>query len=286
MSILDWITNSRTWDNISVNVIANIIAAVIAAVIGYLFYAVYKFFVRRRLSRFFQINRGNASVRLYVSRLNIVKGGAQGVDPKIQGGYTGPAINHVEYESALELQKLLRSRLLSRIPKRIQEFLKNPRVKFSLLDPSVSISQEKFDGSKICEDVIIVVGSSVYNAITAHYLADERLLYHFDRDEHDKLRLRHRKIEKIGDRPERKLGVVLRVRDRRDPQNEKTVFICAGLRAEETSGCVQYLVDYWSELLEEYKDKSFALCLSFSDRAGVRPSVILKDELAELADLR
>lgn len=262
------------FSNVAANIVANTIGAALTLLIIFLLSAINK----NKLLSFFKISSSKPSVGIFVSHLIIMPGGSRGVDKKLKLGYSGPAINQIEYTGALRVREILRSRFLSLLPRSLQETLRNQSSSILTLYPSIDVSPDIERFSLPDCDILILLGSSVYNSLTHHYLQDKRSLYYFGRDEQNNFVLFTRGGGSLEGRPNQELGIVQRITDRK--QN-KVIFICAGLGTSATYGCTLYLIKHWRKLHKEFRDRDFVVLLTFKDQLPDSPDVVEPSDVKE-----
>lgn len=115
---------------------------------AFLTYAVFLVLAKQQknaLFKFFGLSEQSPEITIYVSRLQIMPSGTVAVgDATINKGYSGPAINFVEYEGAYVLRNLLRSRLYTLLPRGFDTFMRfllgNHHVRLLRLDPEIKPS--------------------------------------------------------------------------------------------------------------------------------------------------
>lgn len=268
------------FEDILKNVAANLVTAFILAVLGLITFGVVYIIERERLLRFFGITNRLPELRIYVSRLEIKPAGTEGFMP-ISVGYTGPSISKIEYEAALLVRSLVRSRSLALIPRTLRDWLGQQNVSIRELDPSIDISPRSIE--EVASDNLIVLGSPVYNNVSKHYFEKSscRFIYGKDASGERGFKLRMSGIEDTpiqGRSAGRELAVLQRFND---PRHGNSVFVCAGLGGEATYGSVRYLVDNWKTLHRKYGEREFAICLAFPGQQSgggpvVEPIIVLE----------
>jgi len=253
-------------EEVVINVVADLIVALLFLLLAIGTYIVFYFTDRRRLLRFFGISNELPRLRIYVSRMEIRRGGSRGFKP-IAEGYSGPAISKIEYEAALLVRDLLQSRFLAFSPKRLQGWLRQQYFTFISVDPQIHIAPKGL--KTVTFDNMILLGSSAYNLISNYYLEEHQSGHfcfvkaiHGEHEEHA-LKIRAGGLNGIqvpGRSYEQELGIIQRIND---SDHGNTVFICAGLGSTATYGSARYLVDNWRNLQSQYNDEEFAICLAF-----------------------
>jgi hypothetical protein len=263
----------RVWhmsDSILANVAANLITATIVGGIGLIAYAVLFLVERNRLVRFFGIKRQPLSVRLYLSRLQILPGGTKGFED-LRDGYVGPSISKIEYDGALLIAKSFSSSLIALMPASVRTWMAHRYPRVGTLAPSIDVCPRHLSAVS-SGGTVVALGGAVYNAITQHYLKHPQCPFYFDKraDGQRALWRRHvglRDFEPPTEVPGRALGRELGlVQKLYDSTTDTTVFICAGTGSSATFGCAKYLAQHWRSFLRRHGNGAFALCLAFQDQ--------------------
>jgi hypothetical protein len=222
---------------------------------------------RGRMLRFFGISSRCPRLCVYLSTLNVEKatGIPKGVEA-IEIGYRGPAIQHLEYEGAVEARDLLQSRRVAVLPKSVRELLTPWFISIALVEPKIKPSPEVNELHELPRNQnVISLGSHVYNSL--FYVHNPHSKYFEFKRNDDGQRavffkqgaLEREYLAREG--KHREVGIIERVND-----GDRSIFYCAGLGASATYGCVQYLVQNWKKLYEENGRDEFALYLVFRNR--------------------
>jgi hypothetical protein len=237
---------------------------------------------RRRLFRFFGVNRRVLGVRIYLSQLQVQPGGTKGTEPVSQG-FTGPAIVKMEYDAGLLLVNLFRPRALALVPDLLRELLSAISVTLADVDVDVEIAPtlDTFSRDLHVAQNLITCGGAIYNAISHYYLNQDRSFYFFatNADGERVIKVRDNSatgLEGQGRASGHELACIQRLKD---PEFGTTVFICAGLGSGATYGSVDYLVSNWRRLLHRYGDKEFGICLAFKTTAHDEPPTVQPKEI-------
>jgi len=260
------------------NIYANIISTILCAIPGVILLFTTVIINRQRTLRFFGISRQKPALRIYVSRLEIKPSGTIGIEP-IEIGYSGPAINQVEFQGALLIRDALRSKWLSLLPSRLQDWLGQQSVTLMTVDPPIEVSPQV--EADVSYDNLVVLGSSVYSLVSKIYLEHPSCMFQFVKNASGERTLRMRDgglkdVELPGRSKDQELGIIQRINDH---NHGTVVYICAGLGASATYGSIRYLIKNWVYLQRKYKDADFGICLAFKDQPRdssivVQPRVI------------
>jgi hypothetical protein len=190
-------------NSILLGIISNVITALIGVILPVSLYLVTK---RRSLFRFFGINQRVPGARIYVSRLEVIGRGTQGTE-ETRVGSTGNAINVLEYKAALEICGLLKEKLLFLLPRDILSPLYQRYISFLPLDPQIDIGPKEI--KELDKNTnLILIGGSVYNWISKHYLDLPHSYFVFNRDEDRNviLKVKMGGLKNIPELPGRKVG--------------------------------------------------------------------------------
>ncbi|HEY8545235.1 MAG TPA: hypothetical protein VIL36_09310 [Acidimicrobiales bacterium] len=258
--------------DISIEVAGNLIAAVILAVAAAM---AWLFSTRprlRRLQALFGIDQTRPVVAMYLSNLAIQPGGAASRDgePDVAIGFTGPAIIRSEYRAAQIVERLLTGgRLLVR-PKGLNEWLRGRLPTLSVPDVRIDVAPDPFQ-QRAAENLVLL-GSRVYNSLTAHYFEDNPLSYFsFDRVPDPSDPTETLRVIRIAGRTEpvpvvratvdgrgTELAIVERLLDE---ENDRIIFAIYGFGAASTAGATRFLAEHWEDFAE--------LVERFGPRVGV-----------------
>lgn len=248
------------------NIASDITAAIIITLFGIL--SIFFFYIldRQRMLKFFGINNNNPRITIFVSRLEIIPGGTTGFEPLTQG-YFGPGIIRVEYKGGLLVREALRSRLLARLPQGFQEWLSTRSIALTDVEPTIDVSPKGSD--EFPNDNLILLGTGIYNLGSKIYLGHPSSCFEYSKNEKgDRVfKLRTRGMEGVeipGRSAGRELGIIQRINDH---NCGRTIFICAGLGASASYGCVRFLMENWKTLQRNHKDNEFGICLAFSEQS-------------------
>lgn len=261
------------------NIAANLITASIFTILGVVAFVWLSAIQRRQLFRFFGISRGALDMRVYLSRLQVER--AAGIEP-VTHGYQGPAIVKMDYDAALLLLDLFQPRALALIPDILRDLLSAIFITLAEVEADIAITPaakpglEDFSEDRYLAQNLVTCGSSIYNAVSAYYLRQDRSFYYFTKVDGVRV-LKARDpdapdLASMGRGPNapdlREMGrsghELACIQRLKDPAYGTTIFICAGLGAGATYGSVDYLVRNWRRLWRQYGDREFGICLSYA----------------------
>lgn len=257
------------------NVLVNIVSTLVLALIGLTAYAYFYWKNRRGILSFFGINNANPNVSIYVSTLQVKSGGTEGIE-KIDKGYSGAAINKLEYEGALLIQKELKARPLALLPRTVQDWLGQDNIELRTVEVPIKLSPSKTTNRDPAFDSnLVILGTGIYNSLAHYYLKEyfkkhERLypwyFYHGKKDSQRIIGIHRRGF---GDSPiegrEHQIEPAF-IQRIRDADRKTTVFICSGLGSSATYGSARYLSEHWKDLQRKFKDDEFGTVLLFSNQ--------------------
>lgn len=247
------------------NVIANVITAIIFAALGLITFIAIFLIERQRLLRFFGVSSKLPGLRLYLSRLEILPGGTKGIE-EITKGYSGPAINKIEFEGALLLRNRLRSTVLGLFPRRFRDWLGQKHVSLIMLDPAIAISPTQT--GQIQFDNLVILGSSIYNYAAQKYLNHPSSCFYFDKEANGERVIKIKTPSLAGTllpgrSQQQEIAILQRIND---IAQGNTVFLCSGLGASGTYGSARYLAKNWETIYRKYGCEEFGLCLAFPNQ--------------------
>jgi hypothetical protein len=191
---------------------------------------------------------------------------------EITTGYHGPSISKLEYDGALLLQRLLRARPWP-ILNNIRERFEGDFLGIRQLEVEIKLSPPKpFDDLTVSHETLIIAGGPIYNSYTNYYLNKHfrernrnKKFFYFDRSSGGERAIKlHQEgatdsvLEGRADKVES--AFVQRIND---TEHQLTVFICAGLGASATYGCLRFLCEKWQTLQRDYDGKEFGIGLLF-----------------------
>lgn len=257
-----------------INVAVNIVSTLILALIGFIIYAYLYWKNRREILHFFGINNVKPNVSIYLSALNIKPGGTTGIEI-IDKGYVGAAINKLEYDGALFIQRELKAKPLALLPRNLQDWLGQENIELRNVDVPVKLSPSRITNrDSAFDNNLIILGTGVYNSLSHYYLKEYFVkhsdlypwhFYHAKDNKGQRIMGIHRKG--FEDSP---------IYDGRDDHVEPafiqriydvdcktTVFICAGLGSSATFGSARYLSERWRDLQRTFGDEEFGIALLF-----------------------
>jgi hypothetical protein len=237
------------------NMASNYIALAIAIILGSL---IYWFSRRRRLLRFFGCSRGRR-IRLYLSNLDIVRGGAK--DPSgLMRSYQGPSTPGYELPFIPAIFRLF----LAPVP----GFSDQPGWWGSLALRDVEIDASPSPGS--VQDIddsatLITVGSMAYNIVSGEIERNFEPSIRVDPD--------GRVTSPDGVQHEgREYAVLAKCRH---PSRMQWAFYVAGPTRGGTTSAFLYLVQNWSSLRREFGDNSpFSVTIRVIDGDPSRREVV------------
>jgi len=270
-----------TWREIGVNVVSDFVYWLLVTLFGLLFLGVHQLSKRRMLLRFFGLKESRPRLRVYLSNLDVLSGGAKDFRGE-RAEYAGPATPESELEIIPPLTQLFAHPILDQLGI-VRELLGKRFWVFRKLEPSFELSP--FDQAGIQFDNIVSAGSSRYNSVTDYYQTEYDPTVILDHDlAHDRERCivinyGARRGQPIPVARGRDMGILARVYD---PHHDTVVFIGAGFHINGTLGAIRYLIDHWQELAKEYERvESWAICLdfprpSYDPRGYLRPTVITR----------
>jgi len=254
----------------------------------------------RPLRRLLGIDRRmSGSVRILISSIHVVRGGANGVARK-PTGFRGPVMNQSEYVSALRLTEAIQSRPAARLLRALLDQLGLLDAVHDPIDCSVTFSPQYTSGRKraVAEDVesalaapgvYILVGGPVYNAAVHHVLTNlhDRTRFRFDEPEDPQTPVRgiyvngyqlnggeaffERRLETSEAGAPCDYFILQKISE--FGVGRSTVFLCCGLGSLGTAMAVGKLSRDWESLERAFHGDDFELLYRFDiDHDVVAPT--------------
>jgi hypothetical protein len=282
------------------NVLGNLIADVIWTILLLFMAVLFTQWAYRRRRRdifsFFGLNRECPSVTIYVSTMYIHERGTTALE-EITQGYVGPALSKIEYQTALLLEQKLTERPVAIVPEKIQTWIggnffhigyANVQIEFSPWKGGWPAVRDSI-GHTLPAGTIIVLGSNIYNSVARWYL--ERL--HDSSKCHQYLRFSVGESEEENGTKRRERSIVRYDKEHKTRQSlpsqpepalitrlrdeERTVFICAGIRGWATAASGIYLLRNWRDLHTRFSGDDFAVELICPKPDGDLEDIDVKD---------
>ncbi len=238
---------------------------------------------RKEILEFYGLTNEKQTLRVYVSNIRVRPQGTQPIDPNeyIEKGYFGSALLRIEHLGVDGICEDLRASVVPLIPYTLPDWLRSRHLGLATVELHEDVSPTEMDEVS-CEDNLLLVGSSVYNIATEHYMKHENCEFDFTYTQkpdptNPKNTIKERTFSVKGkDIPlpgrevGRELAIIQRLTDR---EHENTVVICAGLSAVATYGSLLYLRQHWAELYNEFGKNDFGICIAFpgQDRNSEKP---------------
>ncbi|MDQ3953637.1 MAG: hypothetical protein M3279_11860 [Actinomycetota bacterium] len=283
------------WESVVASVVANLIYTLLIALVILLITSIVIKRGRRTLFSMMCIRPDGAVVRVYLSRLDVLRGGSKGTDGVLKVGFTGPALMQLEYEAALYFRRLLQDRFLDALPRPIRTLIQRRNPYLSRIDFQVDVAPDEHSYLSVLDygvDSTIFLGSDVYNhAVRSIYrgnrtfvrFVDERTGKNFDSAHDDQgeptfaVRTEDAWHVIAGRSRGREIGIIQRV----TLDTGRRVLMCAGISASATHGAARFFCENWRALRKRFDEDDFLVVLAFRDQAAdvrpVRPAEELPD---------
>jgi hypothetical protein len=277
---MSWIS-SIPWSDVLVNVFSDFVYTLCAFFIVFLFWLVFQVSKWKKLLRFFGLKKNRPRLRVYLSNLYVLAGGAKDFRGE-RRRYEGSAVSEPELGVIDQLSRLLAHSILDQLGI-VREWLGERYWIFR--KPELVFQLSPLDPDEIQFDSIISVGSSGYNSVTDYYQNEYNptmILDHEAANDPNRcivINYGERRGQFIPIAPGRDMGVLAKVYD---CHHDTVVFIGAGFNVNGSLGAIRYLIDHWQELAKSYQDVvSWAVCLDFPhpnyDAQGyLRPTVVTR----------
>lgn len=257
--------------DIGLNVLANILAALIVAILGWLASIVLRlpsvYRQRCNLFEFLGVSQDEHRFLVYLSTLFIAPGGSADFRGA-RRSFQGPAIPAVELTIVQPTSQLFISPFLRSLPASMRKWLGN-KVHWAFREILPEFSPSPPNRNEVEPTNMLTVGSQYYNAAGDLYAETGDPFLKMEQVGTTmviRVRKGPRKDDVFQQRPNCNDDLAI-VEKLLDEAHGTTVFIAAGLGVVGTRGAVQYLVDNWSQLREDFGAAPFAICLRFQDVA-------------------
>jgi hypothetical protein len=226
--------------NFVLGIIGNLIAGALVIVIAY----VWGWLPKRSQRRWMSMIGRKSALQIHTSHLFIKEGGAEPVEGEtVKIGFTGAAMNEMEYLSALKLRDALRP---SRVFQAAAELF-NRRLE----QIEVQVGPREWDEQRFAHANLVLLGSPVYNSATKYYLSRQKRV-RFSQDQNDQRALHIEDQEFRRSAEYEDYAVICRMNC-----DDRSVFICAGIGAVGTCEAANHLAKRWQEIKEECGDLEF-----------------------------
>ena len=252
------------------------LVAIFTTVAGLLLAILISVFNRRPLYRFFGITQSRPSIHIYLSRLQVKKKGTVAFE-EIDNGYSGPAINILEYQAALLVVDVFKSAFVTKFPSSVRRLLQGGHAGLLDVESTIDVCPSTLDD--VAATNLLLVGGQVYNLATKHYLGLQSSVYYFAKssDGERVIKARRGGFKQADCIPGRSRGQELGIIQRlRDPSSGALIYVCAGIGASATYGCVAYLARYWEKLHNEFGRDDFGICLAFPGQSDYDADLVAK----------
>lgn len=277
------------WDILWLNLVSDLLFTVLLAGLLMLAAGLFLKRQRRKVFRFFDLGPHNPRLNIFVSRVEVRRGGTEGTDGLLARGYEGPALVQPEYEGAQAVGRLVQDPLLEVLPNPVRRLL--ARYSDLLADVEVEIEVSPDDEERAREvlldgpDAVVLLGSDVYNRLVRRAYESPRSFvrlvveegdaagepFRASNDDHAEptfaVEVEQGRWDVIPARGRnegpRDIGTVQRI----TLKSGRRLVMCAGISATATYRSCRYLMEKWQELHEDYGDKDFLVVLAMEGRS-------------------
>ena len=255
-------------------IVSSVLGAAIASVGGPILWFLWFYFSRyRRLLRFFGIDPSCPRIILYISSLNVLRGGA--VDASGQPrSYQGVALPGNEFQSIQSF-----ARTFGEIQtKPLYSVLRLLTRQHWSLNVEPRVAPSPLQSRDIDFANILTLGTPGYNEVTKYYQQRGAPWLRWDlANQQIQVCRGPQSGQNIPNPYNQDLAILEKLID---DTHQTTVFVAAGLDVNGTRGAAEYLVANWRRLSTSYDDRAFAWCLSFppagQDPNGWRHATVLQ----------
>lgn len=250
---------------------------------------------RRRLFDLLCISDDAPRVQIFVSRLDVRRGGSIGTDGRLAVGFVGPALMQLEYAGALSIAQLLREPFIEALPPFVQRVVVRQVGHLSEVPVSIEVSPDSSSYRALLEhgtDTVLLLGSDVYSHAVREIYASPVSFICFVSEElgcqhnaadpshgvptfavREEGRWRPIPAQSMG----RELGTIQRV----TLKSGRRVVMCAGVSSSTTCGAAHYLCKNWSRLRVRFGDDDFLVVLGFVEQGADSPGLRGAEELPD-----
>ena len=232
------------WESILTGFVANLVFLIFMAFVGWSLFAITH---RKSLYSFFNVTSSRRLI-IYLSNLQVVRGGAIGVDARPRS-YQGITVTFFEYSVSEALRRMFY------YP--IQTITGQPGLlrKLFISDIQIEIKASPLSEAEIDGTASIVsLGSPAYNVVSGYI---EQNLHSYCRFQNDFRQMILDNAPPISDTTQAFIERLV------DTDNNRSVFYVAGLSEIGTVGAMQFLTFEWKRLYKKYRDRPFSIMVKF-----------------------
>lgn len=278
---------SSFWSSVAASVVATVLytTAVAAAFVTISALALRR--QRKRLFAMLGLDPRAPTLRLFVSRLDVIRGGSQGTDGRLAVGFVGPALMELEYLGARSICGLLEEPFLDALPDSLRGLLEGRGRYLADVDIHIAVSPPP-EARRLPQergtDSVVLLGSDVYSSVvrdiyrgpcTFVKLVAESSGADFDASQPSTdqptfaVRTDRKWLTIEGRSAGRELGTVQRI----TLPSGRRVLMCAGISASATRGSGEYFSRHWRVLDDAFGQDDFMIVLSFPLQEADSPVV-------------
>jgi hypothetical protein len=251
--------------NLLIDLVVAIILVFLGWIIRYPLRLPFVFQRRRELLRFFGLTEEHPNLNVYLSTVFVRTSGA--VDFRnVARTFAGPAIPSAELGTIEPITNLFFDPLLSELSPSFREWLAT-KVHWSFQSISPLILGSPRTRDEVGKGSILTVGSRYYNSAADYYIEFGNPVLLMEQ-------VQNRMIIRVNVGP--RTNDVFEPRDGRaddlaivekifDTNTNSTVIFAAGLGVVGTVGAVNFIVDNWEKLKDDFGFSPFSICLRFQD---------------------
>lgn len=283
------------WESVLASLIANLIYTAFVAASAIAITLIVLGRTRRRLFELLCINTELPRVQIYVSRLDVRRGGSRGTDGRLSVGFTGPALMQLEYSGALAIEKVLREPFVEVLPRFIRRLIVRRVGHLSEVPVSIDVGPDEKSCQPLLEygtDTIVLLGSDVYSyAVRSIYRSSNSFIgfvsetlgcdYDASDRQHGEPAFAVREEGLWHPIPARSIGREVGTIQRVTLKSGRRVVMCAGISSSTTCASAHYLCNHWLLLSARFGSDDFLVVLGFAEQSadalGLREAEELPD---------
>jgi hypothetical protein len=291
---------SDFWSSVAASVIASVAYTFLITIMFLLITSTVIKHHRRALFSMLCIHPDGATIRVFLSRLDVLPGGSKGTDGVLALGFTGPALMQLEYEGALLIQRLVRERFVDVMPRLIRALIRRSNPYLTEVDFLIDVAPDERSFLSLLDngaDSNIFLGSDVYSHAVRRVYRDESTFIRFvaestgenfdaGKDASEEPTFAVRTADLWYPVPARSIGREVGTIQRVTLKTGRRVLMCAGISASATYGSARFFYENWRALHQRFGGDDFLVVLAFRDQEPDTHAVHPPEELLDLSRRR
>jgi len=255
---------------------------------------------RQRLFTLVGLGSQTSTVRIFTSRVDVLKSGSQGTDGRTAVGFIGPALVHPEYSAGLAVETLIRHSHLDALPGFLRKLLQRQSSYLRDIEVVIDVSPGGDSYRPLLEngsDSVILIGSDVYSHAVRHAYEQSSSFLRFvceatgekfnaSRTDHGDPTFAVATDGEWQIVPARALGREIGTVQRVTMPSGRRLLMLAGLSSASTRDAVLYFCNHWRQLYRRHGDADFLIVVAFNGQQPDDHFLAHPEELPELARQR